>query len=122
MQSPLKNSYYSGLFAEWISKVYFFFAGYEIVKSRYKTGKGFGAGEIDLILLKNHQIIFVEVKKRNNFIFACASIKQKQLSRIENTINIFLSKKPQYKNYDIRFDIVVFNKFYLFKHFKNCEI
>ena len=122
MQSPLKNSYYSGLFAEFIAKIYFFFAGYEIVRSRYKTGKGFGAGEIDLILLKRHEIIFVEVKKRNNFILATDSITQKQLFRIKNTINFFFAKNSQYQNYDIRFDIVVFNKFYLFKHFKNCEI
>ena len=122
MQSPLKNNYYSGLFAEQISKIYFFFKGYDILNSRYKVGRGFGAGEIDLILQKNHQLIFVEVKKRNTFSVAFDSITQKQLSRIENSINIFTAKNPQYKNYDIRFDIIVFNKFYLFKHFKNCEI
>ena len=122
MQLPLKNSYYSGLFAECITKIYFFFAGYEILKSRYKVGKGFGAGEIDLILQKQHQLIFVEVKKRNNFSLAFEAITQKQLSRIENSINLFIAHNPKYQNNNIRFDIVVFNKFYLFKHFKNCEI
>lgn len=122
MQSLLPNNYYSGLFAECIAKVYFFFTGYEILKSRYKTGKGFGAGEIDLILQKKHQLVFVEVKKRNNFLIAVDAITQKQLSRTENSINVFLSQNQKYKNYDIRFDIVIFNQFYLFKHFKNCEI
>ncbi len=122
MQSPLKNSYYSGLFAEWITKIYFFFAGYEIIKSRYKTGRGFGAGEIDLILLKKHQIVFVEVKKRNNFSVAIEAVTQKQLFRIKNSINLFFAKNSKYQNYDIRFDIVVFNKFFLFKRFKNCEL
>ena len=122
MQSPLLNNYYSGLFAECIARVYFFFTGYEILKSRYKTDKGFGTGEIDLILIKKHQLIFVEVKKRNNFLIAVEAITRKQVSRIENSINLFLSQNQKYKNYDIRFDVVVFNKFYFFKHFKNCEI
>ena len=122
MQSPLKNSYYSGLFAEWITKIYFFFAGYEIIKSRYKTGRGFGVGEIDLILLKRHQIVFVEIKKRNNFSVAIEAVTQKQLFRIKNSINFFFAKNSKYQNYDIRFDIVVFNKFFLFKRFKNCEL
>ena len=43
------NSYQSGLFAEWLARMYLRLHGFRIVKSRYITGRNTGRAEIDIM-------------------------------------------------------------------------
>ncbi len=98
------------------------FLGYSILKSRFVVGKGTGRGEIDIIAKRNKQIIFVEVKKRKTFDLAAQSVFYLQRKRIEKSAEVFISKNPKYQNFDFRFDVIVFNKFYGFRYIKNAWI
>jgi len=69
-------------------------------------------GEIDLIAIdKNSQtLLFIEVKTRsknnwdNNGIFSISNNKQEKLLI---TANYFLSKYPEYNNFNCRFDVAL---------------
>ncbi len=116
----LKNSYFSGLIAEKITKIYLVLCGFRIVKSRFVVGNGTGAGEIDIIAVKRNLLVFVEVKKRASVNLAKEAIFLRQKKRIYRSAEVFLSKNPKYLCYDCRFDAVCFNKFYFFDYIKNA--
>ena len=56
----------SGKTAEFIALQYLRLKGYVLVARNYVTGRGTGAGEVDLIIKNQTDIVFVEVKKRKN--------------------------------------------------------
>ncbi len=66
-------------------------------------------GEIDLILREKTDLIFVEVRKRNDSSFggALASIDQAKTARIVAAANDYLARLPSRPNF--RIDAVVFD-------------
>ena len=90
------NNYHAGHFAETIALAYLRLKGYHKIATNYITGKGTGAGEVDLIVYKNKTIIFVEVKKRSSIADAAYAISAKQQVRIRRAAEGFLSSFPQY--------------------------
>ena len=114
------NNYYVGHFAETIALAYLRLKGYRKLASNYTTGKGTGAGEVDLIVYKNKTIIFVEVKKRNTIESAAYAIVPKQQARIRRAAEAFLGSFPQYANFDIRFDAVLIQFPYHIVHMENA--
>ncbi len=115
-----KNNYKSGKFAEFIAKFYLRLSGYRILKSRFVIGKGTGRGEIDIIAKRFNTVVFIEVKKRKTIETAGFSIFSTQQYRINKSAEAFLSQHNYLQNCNCRFDAILFNKFYLFKHIKNA--
>ena len=70
---------------------------------RYKTPYG----ELDLVMLKDGEIVFVEVKARKKSYRLDEVISQKQIQRNYAAAEIFLSENPLYLDYRARFDLIV---------------
>lgn len=70
-------------------------------------------GEIDLIMLDNNELVFVEVRARksNNYGTAAESISQSKQKKICKTAKFFLLQNRNYQNHNCRFDVVELNDF-----------
>lgn len=96
------NSFYLGIWAEYLVLLCYKIRFYSILHHRMKTC----VGEIDLVALRGDQLVFIEVKARKNGI--CEDIiSYNQQERITRAAELFLSKNPRYINHNIRFDLVV---------------
>ena len=107
--------YKLGIFAEYLVLIYYLFGMHKILHHRYKTK----VGEIDLIILKRKQLIFVEVKARKNGIHENI-VSYNQQQRISRTAELFIAKNNKYANYDLRFDLAVVKPFKLPQIIKNA--
>ncbi|MCF6765238.1 YraN family protein [Thiotrichales bacterium 19S3-7] len=81
---------------------------YHIVKENFHSRMG----EIDLIALNNNILVFVEVKYRHNQDFGhvletVTLTKQKKLIK---TAQFFLIRFPKFSQYQLRFDVIAFEK------------
>ena len=105
-----KNNYYTGHFVEKVALLLLLLKGYIPLHLNYVTGRGTGAGEVDLIIKKGHTLVFVEVKKRKDLTTSAEAITRKNQQRIGRAAEVFLRNNPHYQNYTIRFDAVLFEK------------
>jgi len=94
-----KTSYTIGIEAEQKIADNYISNGYQVKFERYKTKYG----EIDLIAKKENQIVFIEVKARNNPMHL-ELLSQSQISRNCNAALMFLAENEEFLNYDLRFD------------------
>jgi len=94
-----KSAYTIGIEAEQKIADHYTGSGYEIVFTRYKTKYG----EIDLIAKKGEQVVFIEVKARNNPMHL-ELLSQTQIKRNCNAALVFLSENERFLNCDLRFD------------------
>jgi len=95
--------YRHGLWAEYVALLYLSLKGYRLVCWRKKTP----VGEIDLILRRRRQLIFVEVKARRDHATAAHAVHPKNQARVVRAAQYFLSSHPKYAAHDIRFDAVL---------------
>ena len=96
------KSFKPGIFAEYLVLLLYKIRLYSILHHRMKTY----VGEIDLVASRGKQLVFIEVKARKHGIYE-GIVSQVQQERIKRAAELFLSKNPEYENYDIRFDLVV---------------
>lgn len=70
-------------------------------------------GEIDLVMLDDKEIVFVEVRARKVLSHGTAaeSISKSKQKKICLTAQFFLLKNPTYKNSNCRFDVIELNNF-----------
>lgn len=96
-----------GEWAELTALVFLQTQQYQYVSKNYHSRYG----EIDLILAKGKELIFVEVKARTAASYAesCEVISQAQQRKIIKTAQLFLQKNPQYDDFDCRFDVICFD-------------
>ena len=68
-------------------------------------------GEIDLIVKRENELVFVEVKARSagSYAEACEVISYSQQRKIIKTAQFFLQRYPNYYNFDCRFDVICFD-------------
>ena len=119
MKSKKQKSYFFGLLAEYYVIFLFFFKGYKLLEHRYKTK----LGEIDLIFKKSNNIIAVEVKARKNKNLQIGEVvSRKQLTRILNSLKIFLNKNEIYSNFNSRVDVILVYNFLRVQHIKNAWV
>ncbi len=78
--------------------------GYRIIARNFVTGRGSGAGEIDIIATRGTTLAFIEVKSRKNLADAAYAINDYSKKRISKAAEFFLSLHSEYNHYDIRFD------------------
>lgn len=116
------NNYKSGKMAEFFARMFLRLKGYHVLCKNYKTGKGMNIGEVDFIARKGKIIVFVEVKKRVSLEMAAYAISENQKKRIIRGAEMFLKQHPQYKNFDLRFDVVLIAFPLKIQHLKNAWI
>lgn len=109
-----------GKFAEFMALQYLRLKGYSLVSCNYITGRGTGAGEVDIIVKNQTTLVFIEVKKRKDLISASYAIQPKQQQRIRRGAEAFLSHHPEYQNFDIRFDAVLIALPFKIEHIENA--
>ncbi len=66
------------------------------------------AGEIDLVMLENNILVFVEVRYRSNPFFGSAaeSITRGKIQRLRKTAEYFLLTHRKYAYMQVRFDVI----------------
>ena len=114
MKLSKKNSYYFGHIGEIIAAIFLLLNFYWLLARRFRTP----FGEIDLIAQKKNQLIFIEIKSRNNFTHR-EVISTKQKERITSSAQFFILKNKKYQNFYVRFDVIFINKYLIPKHIKN---
>ena len=81
--------------------------GHELIAERWR-GKG---GEIDLILRKGDEYVFVEVKKSGRHAWAAERIGARQIARICNAAQEFCGRLPSGLLTAMRFDAALVDQF-----------
>lgn len=110
----------SGRTAEFMALQYLRLKGYALVACNYVTGRGTGAGEVDLIVKNQTTLVFIEVKKRKDITTAAYSILPKQQERIRRAAEAFIARHAEYADFDIRFDAVLVQMPFTIKHLENA--
>lgn len=77
--------------------------GYRILARRFKTP----VGEIDLIAKRASTIAFIEVKARPTAAAAMESVSARQRRRIGRAALVFLQKRPDLAENNMRFDLIL---------------
>ncbi len=93
-----------GQHAEECALVFLQEQGYRLITQNFH-GK---VGEIDLIMVKDRLLIFVEVRVRRPGLFGGAeeSVTFAKKRKISKTAALFLQKFSQFESYDCRFDVI----------------
>ncbi|MBQ8255588.1 MAG: YraN family protein [Alphaproteobacteria bacterium] len=100
-----KTSYESGLFAEFLARMYLRFRGFKIVKSRYITGRNTNRAEIDIIARRGNLLVFIEVKRRPSIEIGFSAITSNQACRLRRAAETYIAKTHWAG--DARFDVIV---------------
>lgn len=92
-----------GIIGEKIAQGYLKNKGYTIVKTNYYTQRG----EIDIIAKKDKNIVFVEVKTRNNLEYGSPAMSVNGIKKknLKSAANIYIYQNKLYK-YSVRFDVI----------------
>lgn len=98
------------LLGEWAEQTALLFLQsqqYQYVNKNYHSR----FGEIDLIVKRDNELVFVEVKARSagSYAEACEVISYSQQRKIIKTAQFFLQRYPNYYNFDCRFDVICFD-------------
>lgn len=94
--------------------------GYLPVGINIVTGRGTGAGEIDLIVRRGKTLVFVEVKKRKTYAQGVDAITIENQMRIVRASAAYLKRYPIYQNYRVRYDAVICLPWRWPKHIKDA--
>ncbi len=114
-KSKKQQSYKLGVISEFIAIIFLRLKGYKILKRRYKTY----VGEIDLIAKKADFLIAIEVKSRSKKVNFDEVLSVKQQQRIKRAMLAFLSANSnKFKNYNVRFDLIIVVPYQIPKHFQ----
>jgi putative endonuclease len=87
-----KNTYKSGLFAEWLARQLLRLHGFKVLESRYVTGRNTGRAEIDIIARRKNLILFVEVKNRPTPAIGLNAISCGQNMRLRAAADLYLRR------------------------------
>ena len=105
------DSYKTGLFSEFIARMYLRIHGFRIISQRYITGRNTNRAEIDIIAKRGNLIIFVEVKHRKNIMTAWGAISPTQIKRLRLAAEGFLLRR--HWQGDARFDVLILHGWHI---------
>ncbi|MGL9717570.1 MAG: YraN family protein [Wolbachia sp.] len=94
-----KLCYFIGYFGEILVLIYLRLKWYNVIKHRYRCK----FGEVDLIVSKKRELIFIEVK--TSLLGQEIPISSLQCQSIVNSSKYFLSKNASFSDYSIRYDL-----------------
>jgi putative endonuclease len=80
---------------------------WRILECGLVTGRGTGAGEVDIIARRGSILAFVEVKARPSEAQALAAIHPRQQARIMRAAEAYVARHPELAHLAIRFDAVL---------------
>lgn len=103
-----QRAYFRGRVAELMAAFCLRLKGYHIVARDYR--KPFG--EIDIIARRGRLLVAVEVKSRQTRDAALLAVSSKQRRRIRNALEAFVTEKPKFRDFDMRFDVVTVVSFF----------
>lgn len=115
----MRNTYRTGVWAEYLAAAYLMVKGYRIQALRYKTL----VGEIDIVARKGRALIFTEVKYRQSGADALGAVMPKARSRIRRAAEYYMLEKRCESftlNTEMRFDVIALNRCFFIKHIKNA--
>ena len=104
-----------GKFSEYLVAAFLIAKFYNVICLRYKSY----TGEIDIIATRGNVIVFVEVKSRKKLDLSYTIIRNKQISRIKRTAELYLQRNNKFNNYSARFDLMIVSNFFRIEHIKN---
>ncbi len=99
------TSYQTGLFAEFIARMYLRIHGFRILKSRYITGRNTGRAEIDIIARRKNLLVFIEVKSRPDLLTGMYAITAPQMRRLQSAAETYIIQNKW--TGDARFDAII---------------
>lgn len=107
-----RNSGLSGRRGEWLAVAFLSLKGYRLLQRRF-GGKG---GEIDLIIARGNDIVFVEVKARAALDDAASAITADKRRLMEARIRQWLARNPWAMQRNLRADAVFLAPWRLPRH------
>lgn len=117
IKSKKQKAYLFGIIAEIIVIFFLIIKLYKIRAWRYRSIYG----EIDIIATKGKKIFFIEVKARKFYKdFTENLVTNKQIKRISNSANFYISKNKNFLNYNATFDVVFISASFKFKYISNA--
>jgi len=104
MQGKQSNRQVEGSHAESSAEALLCRHGLSLVTRNYLCR----AGEIDLIMLDRHYLVFIEVRLRSNaaYVSALESVDRRKQNKIIRAAQHFLLHHPIYNQHYCRFDVV----------------
>lgn len=81
--------------------------GWRVMDRAVVTGRGTGAGEIDIIARRGRVLAFIEVKARPDLDQAAAAISPAQQQRLVRGAEAYLARHPQFAGLEPRFDAML---------------
>lgn len=111
-----KKAYSLGRKGEFLAAFYLRLKGYQILTRRYKTP----VGEVDLIVRKKNTIAFIEVKARARYEDGVEAITYKQQRRCIRAAKYFIATRPEFSEFDLRFDAIIVLPGLSLKHLKGA--
>jgi putative endonuclease len=96
-------SYHGGRVAENQVAAHYQRLGMTIAASRWRGQ----SGEIDLIVRSGATVIFIEVKRAENFAIAAERLSQRQMARIYGAASEYVANEPLGQNTEMRFDVAL---------------
>ncbi|MDR2416584.1 MAG: YraN family protein [Holosporales bacterium] len=109
------TAYRRGLLSEDRAARFLESKNYRILHKRFKTS----VGEIDLIAEKAEELVFIEVKFRQDMTQALETLSARQRQRILAAAKSFLAENPSFADYFLRFDVVALTPMFL-QHIENA--
>lgn len=116
MHSKKQRAHRGGHRAEYAAQCYLLAKLYLPIARRYKTP----VGEIDLVLKRGKQLVFVEVKARQHIAAAAEAIHSTNQQRVVRAAQYFLQAHPEYAHHHVRFDAVLIAWYRWPKHIPNA--
>ncbi len=93
--------------AEWLAAWALRLKGWRILARGHVTGRGTGAGEVDIVARRGGLLAFVEVKARPSLDQAAEAVSPAQRRRIERGAAAFLAARPDLAVLRTRFDLML---------------
>jgi putative endonuclease len=105
-----------GRWAEALCACLLLVKGYAILARGHVTGRGTGAGEIDIVARRGATVVFVEVKARPDTDQAAAAVSPRQQRRLAKAADAFLARRPALAGCRVRFDAMLVSPWRLPRH------
>lgn len=96
-----------GRLAEMLAAGWLRLKGYSILARHVTSGRGTGAGEVDIVARRGDVVAFIEVKARPDHLQAAEAITAGQRRRIARGAQAFLARHPRLAHCSLRFDAVL---------------
>lgn len=110
----------TGHLCETIAMIFLMLKGYIPVAKNYVTGRGTGAGEVDLIMRRGKMLVFIEVKKRPSLTTGLQAITMENQMRVVRASSAFLARHKKHVMYAVRYDAVILSPWKTPYHLKDA--